>query len=85
MKSKLRILKVLEAINRANSKKIEVIRLELLLNTSLFNTENDEPLWAHELLNSLQEMKDEKLISQDDQKKYSITQKGLEYIEQTLD
>jgi len=84
MESKIRLLKVLETIHRANSK-IEVKRLEQLLNTSLFNTENDEPLWGNELLALLNEMKGENKIFQDGEKKYSITQKGLEYLKQKTD
>jgi len=81
MENKIRILKVLETIHKANSK-IEGKRLEHLINTSLFSTENDEPLWARELLKRLDEMKGIELIFQDEEKKYSITQKGLDYLKQ---
>lgn len=79
MENKIRLLKVLETIHKANSK-IEVKRLEELVNTSLFNIQNDAPLWGGELLNLLNELKDENKIFQDDQKKYSITQEGLKYL-----
>lgn len=79
MENKIRILKVLETIDKANSK-IEGKRLEQLINTSLFSTESDEPIWSRELLNLLDEMEREGLIFKDDEKKYSITQKGLSYL-----
>ncbi len=81
MENKIRLLKVLETIHKANSK-IEVKRLEELVNTSLFNIQNDTPLWGGELLDLLNELKDENKIFQDDQKKYSITPEGLKYLRQ---
>lgn len=79
MENKTRILKVLEKIHKANSK-IEGKRLEQLINTTLFNIENDEPLWGGELLRLLNEMKEIKLIFQDEDKKFSITKQGLDYL-----
>lgn len=80
MKNKIRVLKVLETIHRAKST-IEYKRLDVLINTKLFNIENNEPLWGYELLNLLKEMKEEEFINQNQEQKYSITQKGLEYLE----
>jgi len=82
MENKIRVLNVLETIYNAKSK-IEGKRLEQLINTSLFNTENDEPLWARDLLKLLDEMKAVELIFQDEEKKYSITQEGLNYLKQS--
>ena len=79
MENSIRILKVLEKIYEAKSK-IELKRLELLVNTSLFNIENDEPLWGLELLDLLKKMKNENKILQDAKNKYSITEEGLEYL-----
>lgn len=79
MEKKIRVLKVLETIHKAKSR-IEYKRLDILINTNLFNTENDEPLWGAELLNLLKTMKDEKTIFQDDENKYSITEEGLKYL-----
>lgn len=83
MENKIRIFKVLEVIHKANSK-IEGKRLEQLINTKLFNIENDEPLWGRDLLDLLNDMKDINHIIQDEQKKYSITQKGLDYLNENL-
>ena len=80
MENKLRILKVLEAINKAQSR-IEYKRLDILINTNLFNIESDKPLWGGELLELLKEMKVENLILQDEEKKYLITKNGLNYLE----
>lgn len=84
MENRIRILMVLETIHRAKSQ-IEYKRLDILINTELFNKENDYPLWGYELLNLLKEMKKEELINQNMEQKYSITPKGLEYLKQHLD
>jgi hypothetical protein len=80
MENITRILKVLEKIHSANSR-IEGKRLEQLININLLNIENDEPLWGGELLRLLNEMKEMKLIFQDEDKKYSITKQGLDHLE----
>ncbi|GEM_PF-1840181 len=81
MENKIRVLKVLKTIHKAKSR-IEYKRLSILINTELFNKNNDEPLWGNELLDLLKEMKKEQLITSDkDDWFYSITQKGLEYLE----
>ena len=81
MKNIIRVLEVLEKIHQAKSK-IEYKRLDMFINTNLINIENDEPLWGRELLRLLDEMKKMKLIFQEGDKKYSITQQGLDYLEQ---
>lgn len=83
MENNIRILKVLETIHKAKSK-IELKRLEQLLNTNIFNKENDEPLWGGELLGLLNKLKSENKIQQDAQKKYSITQEGLNYLKNII-
>jgi len=82
MENKIRVLYVLGKLNES-SPKIEYKRLSNLINTELFNKDNNDPLWGNELLDLLKEMKKEQLITSDnDDWFYSITQKGLEYLEQ---
>lgn len=52
----------------------------MLINSELFNLENDKPLWGSDLLILINELREEKLIFQDEEKKYFITKKGLEYL-----
>jgi hypothetical protein len=77
MKEKIRILKVLQSLYKS-SPKIEYKRLEILVNTSLFNTEKEESIWGGSLLQLLEEMKIENLITI--YQGISITEKGLEYL-----
>ncbi|WP_336690430.1 MULTISPECIES: hypothetical protein [unclassified Chryseobacterium] len=80
MEKKIRVLKVLETIHMAKSK-IEYKRLDILINSNLFNTENNAPLWGYELLNLLKEMKEQQLIISDESNWfYSITPQGLNYL-----
>ncbi|WP_334126773.1 hypothetical protein [Empedobacter brevis] len=81
MENKIRTLQVLGKLYKS-SPKIEYKRLSILINTELFNKNDDEPLWGNELLNLLKEMKEEQLIISDkDDWFYSITEKGLQYLE----
>ena len=82
MKNKIRTLQVLGKLHKS-SPKIEYKRLSILINTELFNKDDDEPLWGNEFLNLLKDMKKEQLITSDnDDWFYSITEKGLEYLAQ---
>lgn len=83
MENKIRILNVLEKLYKANSS-IEYKRLDMLINSELFNLENDKPLWGSDLLILINELREEKLIFQDEEKKYFITKKGLEYLSKSL-
>ncbi|WP_452221618.1 hypothetical protein [Lacinutrix salivirga] len=76
--------KILRMTYKAESK-IEYKRFEILINSKLFNNEESvqKPIWGFELIEILENMQKEELISSDDSNwYYSITNKGLDYLQQ---